>query len=125
MEENTSQQSNSAPSSGGTSGKTIAIISYITLIGLIIAFIMNKDKKDELASFHIRQMVGLSLLSIAISILGWILGNFSSMLSMLSSILSLGVLVLWVLGFIKAINGEKGAVPMVGGMFQDWFKSLG
>ena len=125
MEENTPQQPNPAPSSGGTDGKTIAIISYITLIGLIIAFFMNKDKKDELASFHIRQMLGLTLLSIAISILGWVLGSFSSMLSMLSSLLSLGVLVLWVLGLIKAINGEKGAVPIVGSMFQDWFKNFG
>ena len=125
MEENTPQQSNSAPSSGGTDGKTIAIISYITLIGLVIAFFMNKDKKDELASFHIRQMVGLSLLSIAISILGWILGTVSSSLSMLSSILSLGVLVLWVMGLIKAIGGEKTAVPVIGAMFQDWFKNIG
>lgn len=45
-------------------GKTIAIISYITWIGTIIAFIMNNDKKNPFASFHIRQMVGLSILSI-------------------------------------------------------------
>jgi len=33
-------------------GKTIAIIAYITIIGLIIAFVMNNDKKDPLvASF--------------------------------------------------------------------------
>ena len=36
-------------------GKTIAIISYITIIGLIIAFIMNQSKKNSFASFHIRQ----------------------------------------------------------------------
>jgi len=36
-------------------GKTIAIISYLTLIGLLIAFIMNNDKKNEFAKFHIGQ----------------------------------------------------------------------
>ena len=36
-------------------GKNIAIISYITIIGLIIAFVMNNDKKDAFASYHIKQ----------------------------------------------------------------------
>ena len=125
MEENTPQQSNASPSSGGMDGKTIAIISYITLIGLIVAFVMNQNKKDDLASYHIRQMVGLTLLSIALSILGWILGSVSGMLGMVVNILSLGVLVLWVLGLIKAIGGEKSPVPIVGQMFQDWFKNIG
>ncbi len=125
MEENTPQQSNTSPSSVGTDGKTIDIISYITIIGLIVAFVMNQNKKDELASFHIRQMVGLYLLSIAISVLGWVLGSVSGMLGMLTNILSIGVLVLWVLGLIKAIGGEKSPVPVVGQMFQDWFKNIG
>jgi len=36
-------------------GKTTAIVSHITLIGWIIAFVTNNDKKDPLASFYIRQ----------------------------------------------------------------------
>ncbi len=40
-------------------GKTIAIISYLTFIGTIIAFIMNQNKQNSFASFHIRQTVGL------------------------------------------------------------------
>ena len=39
-------------------GKTMAIISYFWWIGLIIAFIMNNNKKNTFASFHIRQMIG-------------------------------------------------------------------
>lgn len=34
-------------------GKTIAIISYITVIGLIIALILNNDKKNLFAAYHI------------------------------------------------------------------------
>lgn len=29
-------------------GKNIAIIAYITIIGLIVAFVMNNDKKKQL-----------------------------------------------------------------------------
>ena len=35
--------------------KSIAIIAYLTLIGLIVAFVMNNDKKQPFAAYHIRQ----------------------------------------------------------------------
>jgi len=43
-------------------GKLIAIISYILLIGLIIALILNNDKRNSYASFHIRHSIVLALL---------------------------------------------------------------
>lgn len=101
-------------------GKTTAIISYITLIGTIIAFIMNNNTKNAFASFHIRQMVGLSLLSILNS---WILGRMLG-LGMVSMVIGLGLLVLWIIGFIGAIQGEEKKIPLLGDMFQDWFKGI-
>ncbi len=44
-------------------GKTVAIISYITLIGWIIALVMNNGNKTALGSFHIRQSLGIGLVS--------------------------------------------------------------
>jgi len=75
MENNTLQEQENT-----NSGKTIAIISYLTFIGLIIAFVMNNEKKEPFASFHIRQSLGLALLGFSLSfimiipILGWIIG---------------------------------------------------
>lgn len=44
------------------SGRTAAIIAYLTLIGTIISFYMNQDeKKTSLASFHIRQALGIHI----------------------------------------------------------------
>ena len=40
-------------------GKNIAIISYLTLIGTIIAILMNNEDKSEFARFHIRQALGI------------------------------------------------------------------
>lgn len=60
-------------------GKTIATIAYITIIGLIIAFVMNNDKKNTFAGYHIKQSLGLGLTGLAlgvigiIPILGWII----------------------------------------------------
>ena len=99
-------------------GKTIAIISYFHLIGIIIAFIMNNDKKNAFASFHIRQMVGLVLLSL---INGFVIGKISFYLS---GIIGLGLFVLWIMGLISAVQGKDKPVPVLGDKFQDWFKGI-
>ncbi len=105
-------------------GKTIAIIAYITLIGLIIAFVMNNEKKNEFASFHIRQSLGLLVLSAIVAVFFFIFG-FVVSIPFLPTIVNLLILVLWVLGFIGAIQGEEKKVPVLGDQFQDWFKGVG
>jgi len=101
--------------------KTVAIISYLTLIGFIVAIILHSSKKTKLGAFHLRQMLGFMLTWIAvvvcqfililIPILGW-LAIFALYVSML---------VLWVMGLIAAINGEMKPMPVVGPLYQKWF----
>ena len=100
-------------------GKTTAIISYITWIGTIIAFIMNNDKRNSFAAFHIRQMIGLSIFSLANT---FIVARYGGMWA--SGIIGLGLFVLWIIGFIGATKGEETKVPLVGDLFQDWFKGI-
>ena len=99
-------------------GKTMAIISYFWWIGLIIAFIMNNNKKNTFASFHIRQMIGLLLLNVVVSLIYKYVGPSIGML------LGLGTFVLWVIGLIGAFQGEEKRIPLLGDLFQDWFKSI-
>ena len=101
-------------------GKTIAIISYITFIGTIIAYIMNQNKRNSFASFHIRQAVGIALLGVVISVLR----NYVN-LGLIGSILALGVVVLSIIGIIGAVQGEEKRIPFLGDQFQEWFKSTG
>lgn len=107
--ENSSNQNN--PSSG-TDPKTVAIISYITIFGWIIALILNKPK-SEFATFHLRQMLGLLLFALV--------GSF---IPFVNVIVGLFVLVLWVMGLLSAVQGEMKPVPFVGDKFQEWFRSL-
>lgn len=100
-------------------GKSMAIISYFWWIGLIIAFIMNNTKKNTFASFHIRQMIGLLLLNVGVSIIYKYAGESIGM------VLGLGTFVLWVIGLIGAFQGEEKRVPLLGDLFQDWFKGIG
>jgi uncharacterized membrane protein len=101
-------------------GKTVAIISYLTLIGWIIAFIMNNNNKSEFGSFHLRQSLGIISISILLTIV-----NSTINIAILAWIVELGLIVFWVLGFIGAVQGEKKLVPLLGEQFQDWFKGIG
>ena len=101
-------------------GKTIAIISYITIIGLVIAFIMNQNKKNYFASFHIRQATGIAALELVISVLSRYLN-----LGMIGNILGLAALALSIIGIIGAVQGQEKKIPLLGDHFQEWFKSIG
>lgn len=103
--------------------KVIAIIAHITIVGWIIALVMNGRDKSELASFYIRQMLGIMLLGIALQIAITILAAIMPFFGLLG-IVQIGVLVLWILSLIGAINEQKSETPMIGHLFQDWFKSL-
>lgn len=95
------------------SGKTVAIVAHLTLIGWIIAIIMNSSNKTELGSFYIRQVLGIMLL-------GFVLGIIP-VINLFAWILPF---ILWIASLIGAINGNQKPVFLVGEYFQDWFKSL-
>ncbi|CAH8284974.1 hypothetical protein EV196_101143 [Mariniflexile fucanivorans] len=101
-------------------GKNIAIIAYITFIGLIIAFVMNNEKKEPFASCHIKQSLGLALTGLAlgaigmIPILGWIINLVGIFV----------LLYMWIMGLMNAINGKESTVPFLGEKYKEWFKSI-
>ncbi len=101
--------------------KSNGIIAYITIIGWVIAFVQNQEPKSEYVNFHIRQMLGIGVAGIALSVINIIpiLGT----LVFLLGIIPLGIL--WVMGLMGAINGNRKPVPIVGEHFQEWFKSIG
>lgn len=101
-------------------GKTIAIIAYITIVGLLIAFIMNNDKKNAFAAYHLRQSLGLGITGLALSII-----NVIPILGWIVSILgTIFLIVLWVMGLMSALNGKEKPVPVLGEKFQEWFKNI-
>ncbi len=92
-------------------GKTMAIISYITFIGLIIAYLLNNGKNNPYAQFHIGQSVRIVVLALANSLLGWVL-PYS--LAIITTIISIGIFVLIILGIVNAINGKTTPLPVIG-----------
>lgn len=84
-------------------GKTMAIVSYLGVIGLIIA-LATDGKKNEYTKFHINQALPLDIAFIFtfVPVVGWLL--------------SIAALVLWVMGIIAAANGEMKRLPVVGNL---------
>ena len=100
-------------------GKQTAIVSYLTIIGTIIALFMNSENKNGFASFHIRQALGIFL---SFFLLGYFVGYADSWT--VSSAFYLFYFILWIYGFSGALSGQKRLIPVVGAFFQTTFKSL-
>ncbi|MFY7742288.1 MAG: DUF4870 domain-containing protein [Flavobacterium sp.] len=99
--------------------KNAAIVAYLTIIGAVIAIFMNNENKSAFASFHIRQALGIFL---TFFLLGYPIGYFDSW--MISSAFYIFFFILWIYGFLGALNGEEKKVPLVGDFYQNLFKSL-
>ena len=86
-------------------GRSYAIVSYITIIGTIIAFFMNN---------------GLWLTFFA---LGYVVGIFDKWIITLAFWLFFGILFIY--GFINAVAGRPQTVPLLGEFYQKIFSSIG
>ena len=94
-------------------GKTMAIISYVTLIGTLIAYFSNQgDKKNEFVTFHVGQAVRIWILWIILTVVVNILVFVTSigMLAYLGYI----PLILAILGAMNANNLKAEPVPVIG-----------
>lgn len=101
-------------------GKTTAIIAYISVIGLIIAIVLNNDKKNAFASFHIRQSLGLDIASLIIGVLNIIpyIGWFAFAVGWVL------LFIMWIIGLVNALSGKAKPVPILGPKFEEWFRGV-
>ncbi|NND63328.1 MAG: hypothetical protein HKN48_09055 [Flavobacteriaceae bacterium] len=96
-------------------GKTLGIIAYLTFIGMIIAYFMNKEEKHSFATYHIKNMFGLVILLFAsVALQQYLVGAIIYWISVAFWIFSLGMAIL---------NKRKG-IPFLSEKFQTWFKFL-
>jgi uncharacterized membrane protein len=112
------------------SGKTAGIVSYFWIIGWLIAYFgMHQNNKTSLGSYQLRQTL---LLHIAITaayivlnmlLLPMIFSGFYA-IGCLFNLLWLVFLVLWIIGLIGAVNGEKKPIPLIGERAQTMFPGI-
>ncbi len=97
--------------------KTIGILAYCTLIGWIIALVMNSEKQGEekrYNAFHIRQMLGLFIFAFGLYVVMTAMVFIFVPVVFLFQLVWLGFFVLWLLGLIAAVNGQRKPIPVIG-----------
>lgn len=104
--------------------KTLAIVSYITLIGWLVSYFNGKEKANSLLKYHLRQSLGLLIVSIIINVL---LNIVVVILPSLSVLMYVSVLffVLLIIGIINAANEVEKPLPIIGKMFEGKFAFIG
>ena len=103
-----------------TIDKTTGIIAYLTIIGLIVAIVMNREAKNSFTSYHIRQSLGIAVTGLACAVIG-VIPFIGWLISILGTIF---VIILWILGLINALGGHEKPVPVLGGKYLEWFKNI-
>ena len=111
------------PSSGGETGldpKVSSMLAY--LLGIIGGIIFYAISKDSYVRFHAMQSI---LLSIAIAVIYGIVAVISLAVPFFLFIdwfLYLGVIAIWILMMLKAYNGERYKLPLIGDMAEKFAK---
>lgn len=101
--------------------KTVAIVSYLTLIGFIVAVVLHGNKKTKLGAFHLRQTLGLFVTGLACWVVNIMLAFIPIIGWLTIFVVWIGLIVLWVMGFIAAASGQMKPVPLLGEHYQKWF----
>ncbi|MBC9796124.1 DUF4870 domain-containing protein [Sinomicrobium weinanense] len=103
--------------------KTISIVSYITIIGWIIAYVQHKgsEQKSKLASYHLGQGLGVIIFAVILSIVINILVRVAPALGGIFSLVGLLPLILLIFGIIAANNEALKPVPLIGKFFEGKF----
>jgi FtsH-binding integral membrane protein len=96
-------------------GKKAAIIAYLTFIGLLVAFYMNREDRHEFATWHIKNMFGLViLLFVSMVLQTYEIGFYFYWLSV----------ILWIYSFVMMLFNRKLGIPYFSEKFQQWFTFL-
>ncbi|MFA7662789.1 MAG: hypothetical protein WCX88_02625 [Patescibacteria group bacterium] len=104
------------PIIGGKKNTTMAIIAYILFF---VPLLTGDAKKDSFVKYHTKQGLVLFLTVVALNIIDWIMP--ASFWWTINWLLSLGTLVLLVIGIMNAANGKEKELPIVGS-FSSMFK---
>lgn len=94
-----------------TNSRTVAVVSYITWIGWIIAFLI-RDKRDAFAAHHLNQALMINLIRLA----GGLCTFIPQVGDQFSTVVGVGAFVLAVMGIYRAVKWSADPLPLIGGI---------
>ena len=100
--------------------KVQSILSYLGVLWLI-AYFAGKNERDDFSRYHLKQGLGLFLVSIALNLLSSIIVVIAPKLVFVIGLLALFLFIVLVIGIIHAVNEVKKPLPFIGKIFEDKF----
>jgi uncharacterized membrane protein len=105
--------------------KTISIISYLTIIGWVISFVVyHNGGRSSFAQYHLKQSFGLGIFGAILAIVFIPIIPIDPLISTIFAILSFVILVVLLFGIINALNQKRKPIPLIGAMFVDRFNFI-
>jgi len=102
--------------------KTISIISYLTIVGWLISFVVYYNGgRSTFAQYHLKQSFGLGVLGVILSTFFIPIISIDPIISTLVAILGFGILIVLIFGIVNAVNQKRKPIPIIGLMFVDRF----
>ncbi len=104
------------------SKRTTDIVAYLTWIGLVIALLAGDRRNSR---FHLNQALVLTLIGVVLAIVYRVayfligvasFGLLTGIISAVNALISLGLLVLTIMGLLNAIQGIEKPLPLIGGI---------
>jgi uncharacterized membrane protein len=107
----------SDPNESGLSDNAAGGLAYITIIPAIVFLIVAPYNKSPIVRFHSWQSIFLAIAWVAADVVLMILGHLpviGLMNLFLWPLVALGFFILWIIVLIKAFNGQKFKIPVIG-----------
>lgn len=103
------------------SNKIMAIVSYISIVGWLIAFFGTQNQfRSELLKLHLKQSLGLAIVGIFF-VTGLNMISYAVPFLSFLKFLDLAFLALTVLGILNAIQQKMEKLPLIGNLFEGKF----
>jgi len=102
----------------GLSENAAGGLAYFTIIPAIIFLVAEHYNRSSYIRFHSWQCLFMALAWFVIDVAVMIFGSFLSFFRLLTfglyPLISLAMLILWIMVLIKAFNGERFKLPIIG-----------
>jgi uncharacterized membrane protein len=112
------EQIPSSANQAGLSENAAGGLAYITVIPAIVFLLVEPYNKNSYIRFHSWQCIFMAIawfvIDVAIGIFGRLLVFFRVLTFGLYPLVALAMLILWLMALIKAFNGERFKLPIIG-----------
>jgi len=102
----------------GLSENAAGGLAYITIIPAIIFLIVEPYNRSSYVRFHSWQCIFMAIAWIVIDVAIGVLGRVMSFMGLIAfglyPLVALAMLILWIMVLIKAFNGERFKLPIIG-----------